>query len=362
MKSIVAATRDYERWLATQLPVIRADLALKHERMGTSRFAFLRATYFRWAAQWPVHCPELAAGPALLAIGDLHVENFGTWRDARGRLVWGINDVDEAHRAAYANDLVRLVASAFAARAEGELRLDENAIAAAILAGYRGALEGGPTAFLLEGPHGWIGKLIALRKRGAQAFWKKLAAGDLVPASALPRGAARGLARAMPVALADATIHRRRSGLGSLGRPRFVAIARVDGAMLAREAKPILPSAGAWALGLATRSVRPLMCLAKTGAAPDATRHIAQGWLVRRLAPDCMRVELEAIPSKRHDARLLMAMGAATAALHRSSSSARAIPAIQAHLDAQPAGWVAEAARRMLGAVDADWKAWRRGD
>jgi len=32
----------------------------------------------------------------VLAVGDLHVENFGTWRDAEGRLIWGVNDFDES--------------------------------------------------------------------------------------------------------------------------------------------------------------------------------------------------------------------------------------------------------------------------
>ena len=360
MKGIVAATRDYERWLATLVPVVRADLVLRHARMRKSRFAFLRATYFRWAAQWPEHCPALAAAPSLLAVGDLHVENFGTWRDAHGHLVWGINDVDEAHRAAYANDLVRLAASAFAARAEDELRLGDDDIAAAILAGYRRALTGPRPDFVLEGRHAWLGKLLALRKRDARAFWKKLAAGEVMQPGALPRDAARSLARSLPIALADTAIHRRRSGLGSLGRPRFVALAEVDGAMLAREAKPALPSAGAWALGRVTASVQPAMRLVKASASPDPTRQIRHGWLVRRLAPDCVRVELDAIPSKRHDAQLLTAMGMASAALHRATP--RAIPAVLAHLDAQAAGWLGDAARTMLATVNEDWKTWRRGD
>lgn len=37
----------------------------------------------------------------MLAIGDLHVENYGTWRDAEGRWVWGVNDFDEAFPMAY---------------------------------------------------------------------------------------------------------------------------------------------------------------------------------------------------------------------------------------------------------------------
>ena len=48
----------------------------------------------------------------VLAIGDLHLENFGTWRDAEGRLVWGINDFDEAWALPYTNDLIRLATSA----------------------------------------------------------------------------------------------------------------------------------------------------------------------------------------------------------------------------------------------------------
>ena len=51
----------------------------------------------------------------MLVVGDLHVESFGTWRDAEGRLVWGVNDFDEAWPAAYTVDLVRLTASAYLA-------------------------------------------------------------------------------------------------------------------------------------------------------------------------------------------------------------------------------------------------------
>ncbi len=68
-------------------------------------FSFLRATFYRWVVLFPQTCPELAAAPALLGVGDLHVENFGTWRDGEGRLIWGINDFDEACTLAYTSDL-----------------------------------------------------------------------------------------------------------------------------------------------------------------------------------------------------------------------------------------------------------------
>ena len=48
----------------------------------------------------------------LLAVGDLHVENFGVWRDSQQRLVWGINDFDDACELPFTSDLVRLAASA----------------------------------------------------------------------------------------------------------------------------------------------------------------------------------------------------------------------------------------------------------
>ena len=52
----------------------------------------------------------------MLAVGDIHLENFGTWRDADGRLVWGVNDFDEAAEMPYALDLIRLATSALVAR------------------------------------------------------------------------------------------------------------------------------------------------------------------------------------------------------------------------------------------------------
>ncbi len=89
-----------------------ADLDCKHDRMKKNAFMFLRATFFRWARRIETVCPELAGAPAVLSVGDLHVENFGTWRDAEGRLVWGINDFDEAAEIPYPFDLVRLATSA----------------------------------------------------------------------------------------------------------------------------------------------------------------------------------------------------------------------------------------------------------
>ena len=67
---IVAATVDYEGWLHTHIPVVQPDIRLKHEQMADSLFAFLRATFYRWASLWSEVCPDLVKTPRVLAVGD----------------------------------------------------------------------------------------------------------------------------------------------------------------------------------------------------------------------------------------------------------------------------------------------------
>src|SRR2546426_9770851 len=147
------ATREYERWLAGRTPVVAGDLQRKHRDMRKDPFRFLRATFYRWVQVTEALAKQLPASPRILAIGDLHVENFGTWRDAEGRLVWGINDFDEAWPLPYTNDLVRLATSALVAREYHDLKIDGKEAVGAILDGYREALERGGHAFVLAGHH-----------------------------------------------------------------------------------------------------------------------------------------------------------------------------------------------------------------
>src|SRR5256884_438199 len=100
---------------------------------------------------------------AELAVGDLHVENFGTWRDEEGRLIWGVNDLDEAWPASYALDLVRLTTSAYLAIQGEHLTLTRREAAEAIEEGYRDALAAGGKAFVLAEHHQWL-RVLALGK------------------------------------------------------------------------------------------------------------------------------------------------------------------------------------------------------
>src|SRR5438445_8294801 len=133
------ASGSYEAWLARHTRLVEADVALKHQRMAEDLFSFLRATFYRWMQLWPEVCPDVARAPQVLAVGDLHVENFGTWRDIEGRLVWGINDFDEAWHLPYTGDLIRLAASALLAK----LTCGPKEGAVAILKGYADAITAG---------------------------------------------------------------------------------------------------------------------------------------------------------------------------------------------------------------------------
>jgi hypothetical protein len=172
--NIFKATEQFESWLAKQVPLVRQDLALKHERMAEEAFSFFRATFYRWLQFWPEVCHDVAKAPAVLGVGDLHIENFGTWRDEEGRLIWGVNDLDEAWPAAYTLDLVRLVASSYLAIKEEHLSLSKREGAEAIEEGYRDGLAAGGKPFVLAEHHQWL-RLLALGKlRDPVSFWEKM--------------------------------------------------------------------------------------------------------------------------------------------------------------------------------------------
>src|SRR5690349_9794627 len=110
--------------------------------MSESPVALLRATFYRWMELWETAAsPELRRAPEVLVVGDLHVENFGTWRNVEGRLVWGVNDFDEAYPLSFALDLVRLATSAHLAIEAANLSVRARDSCDAILNGYWAGLE-----------------------------------------------------------------------------------------------------------------------------------------------------------------------------------------------------------------------------
>ena len=354
--TIIAATRDYEAWAATQIKLVAADIRRKHEAMATAPFPFLRATFYRWVALWQEACPDLAAAPRLVAVGDLHVENFGTWRDAEGRLAWGINDFDEAFPMPYTIDLVRLATSAILAKGISSLSIGAEEACARILAGYRAQLRtDAGHAFVLEEANPVLRAMALGEERDPTRFWSKLAK---LRASAAPRAVRRLLVKQLPKSCVAVRVVHRSAGLGSLGRPRFVAIGQAGGGLVAREAKAMLPSA----YGFVTRSSDDRYYLAGAVAravrAHDPFYGARKGWVLRRLAPHCTRIELGDFPQRRDERLLLDAMGRETANVHLGSPAA--IAAVRDDLKRRSTRWLHDAALRMAEATTADWRAWRR--
>ncbi|HYM13894.1 MAG TPA: DUF2252 family protein [Bryobacterales bacterium] len=355
------ATAAYERWLGRRLTLIKRDIELKHQHMKEALFPFLRATYYRWAQAWPEVSPGTAAAPAVLAVGDLHVENFGTWRDIEGRLIWGINDFDEAWRLPYTNDLVRLATSAHLAIAEQHLSLQAQEACDAIAEGYAEALGNagrpGGRAFVLAEHHSVLRKMAVERLHNPESYWEKLKSLPTLEEK-IPAGARRAMERMMPERGLEMRIVHRIAGLGSLGRQRFLALAEWRGGTVAREAKALAPSACVWAAkGGGSAKILYQEIVDRAVRAPDPFVRLKKRWIVRRLAPDCSRIELAALPKERDEIRLLHAMGFETANVHLGSGEPRAI---RADLKKRGRRWLHRAAQEMAEAVERDWKDWRK--
>jgi uncharacterized protein DUF2252 len=354
MTNVVSATRSYERWMASHTAVIPRDLALKHQRMSESPFVFLRATFYRWVELFPRVCSDLMDSPHLMAIGDLHIENFGTWRDREGRLVWGVNDLDEASTLPYVNDLVRLATSVALAIDEGHLRLRFREACEAICEGYLSSLSRSGEPIVLSERHRWLRDVALSDAREPKQFWAKIQA--LPRVTRVSPEVARALEQALPDGDLSYTVRTRIAGIGSLGRPRFVALAAYEGGWLAREAKAWLPSAAAPG---ARRRDKPAVALMRDGIrAPDPGWSIRGSWIVRRLAPDCSRIEVDDLPKRRNEWKLVRAMGWEAANVHLATPNVCAT--VMRDLRRRHIRWLERATAAMVVATINDWQTWIR--
>ncbi|MCB5179353.1 DUF2252 domain-containing protein [Streptomyces antimicrobicus] len=92
-----------------------AAFQVKFRKMAASAFAFYRGTACLFYADLE---RERHGGPYLddrtgrvWIHGDLHAENFGTYMDSHGRLIFNVNDFDEAYVGPFTWDLKRFAAS-----------------------------------------------------------------------------------------------------------------------------------------------------------------------------------------------------------------------------------------------------------
>jgi hypothetical protein len=352
---IVKSAEAYEAWLRAELgkEVVEKDIATKHDKMALGPFPFLRATYWRWAETILDVCPQLADAPSVLAVGDIHLENYGTWRDDDGRLIWGVNDFDEAADMPYVLDLVRLGTSA----SIGCRHLESTAlICANILRGYSDGLAN-PHPIILDHDYAWLRKLVAVPNREREHFWAKIAA--LEPSRQRPAARyVQAITRAMPDKGLAIDYFPRTAGAGSLGRPRFVGVSQWRGAPIVREAKAALPSAWTLPKGRGARGIRCYEMATGTFRAPDPWYALLDDVVVRRLSPNNRKLDAETHPIELVDRRMLRLMAHDLASIHLGEVDARKM--IQRDLRKRGTDWLARAVKDAAAFVRDEHQAWKK--
>jgi hypothetical protein len=338
--------------------IVPSDLRLKHEQMKESPFGFLRGTFYRWAQLWPSVCADLCSAPKVLAVGDLHVNSFGTWRDAEGRLCWGVDDFDEAYPLAYTNDLVRLAASLkIVLDGEGlSIRLKDGCNA--ILEGYSACLRAGGDPIVLAEREQKLGKLGVDSFKPPSGFWEKL---NRLPVIRQPltKDLKRALEKTLPDARMEYKVVRRQAGLGSLGQERFVAIAKWQGGWIAREAKLMVPSACSWLNDqIEHRQSWYERAISSAVRSPDPFQLTDGSWLIRRLSPDSNPIDIQTLPKHSDEAMLLYAMGSEAANVHLGTKGDA--KQIVNDLKRTKARWLQDAAVRMAKILQKDWNRYRK--
>jgi len=247
--------------------------------------------------------------------------------------------------------------SAHLAIVAGHLSVNASAASKAILAGYTEGLQAGGRPFVLAEHHQQLKADATYNLSDPARFWKKLERLPTVK-EAIPISATNALERVLPEAGLRYRVAHRVAGLGSLGRQRWVALAEWQGGSIAREVKALAPSSWVWANDRTTRPKRCYQALVDQAVrAPDPYLRVGKRWLVRRLAPDCARIEISDLPKERDEMGLLHAMGWETANIHVGSRDA--IKAIRPDLARRQEGWLYTAVEAMAHAVTEDWKSWR---
>jgi hypothetical protein len=163
------------------------------------------------------------------------------------------------------------------------------------------------------------------------------------------------LARSLPD---DARIVRFASqtkGSGSLGRPRFLAVAEWNGGRVVREAKAYVPSAWIWAHRKKEPRESWFIDLARGSfRSPDPFLRAKAGFAIRRVAPDARKIELADVSGRSPAGRFLAAMGADVAAVHAADPRS---PKVLDDLETRSGPWLLRAVKAAIQHTKRDYAA-----
>ena len=224
-------------------------LQIKYDKLRRSPSAFLRGTCHRFYERLPSD-GDFKSAPKTWVCGDLHLENFGSYKADNRLIHFDISDFDEAALAPASWDLVRILTS-LCVRAD-ELGLGGSArrtLASACIESYTAALTKGKALWLeRETAHGQVRKLLdGLHERERPPFLDsrtqlrgrkrtlRLDGEKALAATPAQRAAVSafmaGFARSQPdeAFYEPLDVARRVAGAGSLGLDRFVILVRGKG-------------------------------------------------------------------------------------------------------------------------------------
>ncbi len=224
-------------------------LAMKYAKMARSPFIFLRGACHLFYGSLP-NSPLFSSAPLGWCCGDMHFENFGSYKGDNRLVYFDINDFDEAALAPVTWDLVRLLTSIqCGADALNATHAEALAVSRSCLDAYRSALGQGKPLWVERETSGGLVKelLTSLQARERAAFLDR---------RTIRKGRQRSLkvdgAKALPAAseqIARVTgfmdsfaatqsnpgffrvldVARRVAGTGSLGVARFVVLVEGKG-------------------------------------------------------------------------------------------------------------------------------------
>ncbi len=376
-------------------------LALKYAAMRSDAFVFLRATCHLFYGQLP-QAKVLVEAPAAWACGDLHLENFGSYKGDNRLVYFDLNDFDEAALAPASWDPLRFVTSVLVGRAALQATPQEAlALGARYLDAYALALAQGKARWVEReaesaAEHSPVAELLeSLQSRHRPAFLDhrtrlvgkrrriRLDNGKALPASADQRAQVEAFFNGFAPTQAHAAffkvldVARRVAGTGSLGLERFIVLVQGKGSPDANyllDLKQALPSSLAKPLRKTTEIKQPKWAdqaqrvvgvqrsmQAVSMAFLHAVQLSGQAYMLRGLQPSEDRVNLASVAGhpQRLD-RLMAVMGQCTAwAQLRSSgrggaTNADALMAFGAQTKWRKA--LLEVAQTCAERTQADWK------
>jgi uncharacterized protein (DUF2252 family) len=272
-------------------------LRRKFEILRRDPFAFFRGTCHLFYATLP-RAPLLANAPPVLACGDLHIENFGTYKGDNRLVYFDLNDFDEAALAPCTLELVRVIASLHVAATHLKLSAPQTAtLCRTFIEAYRGAIGDGKARWVeratADGMVRDLLRSLEQRKRGElldrrtertksgrrlridDVHALAVAPVDRVRVAALLKRFAAGTDNPGFYGLLDAA--RRIAGNGSLGVERYVLLVEGKGSPdnnYLLDLKLAVPSA-----------LAPVVKLRQPQWTSDAQRVVATQHIVQAISP-----------------------------------------------------------------------------